>query len=41
MQRPEGYRCPGSGRGFPHGKDKRQARRERAAARAAAKAGKS
>lgn len=33
MQRPEGYRCPNSGRGFPHGKDQKQRRKERAAKR--------
>lgn len=30
MQRPQGYRCPGSGQGFPHGKHKKEARRRRA-----------
>lgn len=40
MNRPEGWRAPGSGigKGFPHGRHKRDARRERAVARAEAKA---
>ena len=33
MQRPTGYRAPGSHVGYPHGKDKKQERRERAYAR--------
>lgn len=38
-QRPEGWRAPGSGQGYPHGKDKKEARRKRTAARLAAKTG--
>jgi hypothetical protein len=33
MQRQKGWRAPGSGSGYPHGKHKKQARRERALAR--------
>jgi len=29
MRREKGYRCPKSGVGFPHGKDKRVDRRKR------------
>jgi hypothetical protein len=36
-QRLKGWRAPQSGVGFPHGKDKKQARRERAYARGAQK----
>lgn len=38
MQRPEGYRCPGSGYGRPHGKHQREERARRAKDRAEAKA---
>jgi hypothetical protein len=38
MQREKGYRCPKSGHDYPHGKDARKARRERAETRAAARA---
>lgn len=43
MQRPEGWRAPGSGhdKGFPHGKDKKEVRRARAEARAVSKEKKS
>lgn len=33
MQREKGWRAPRSGVGFPHGKDKRRARSDRAAER--------
>jgi len=36
-QRDKGRKAPGSGVGFPHGKDKRTERRKRAESRAAAK----
>lgn len=35
MQRPKGFRCPGSRVGRPHGKDKKIERRKRAEERAA------
>jgi hypothetical protein len=35
MSKPEGFRCPKSHVGFPHGKDKRKERRERAYSRGA------
>lgn len=35
MQRERGWRAPKSGVGYPHGKDAKQARRERAYARGA------
>jgi len=37
MQRPQGHRCSGSHNGRPHGKDTREARRERAGERKAAR----
>lgn len=37
MHREKGWRAPGSGVGFPHGKDKKIERRKRAEARAKAK----
>ena len=39
--KPEGFRCPGSRVGFPHGKDKKAARREAVREREAEKAAKS
>lgn len=35
MQREKGWRAPKSGVGYPHGKDKKQERKERAYARGA------
>jgi hypothetical protein len=37
MQRPEGFRCPKSHVGFPHGKDKKKERAKRTQERLADK----